>query len=223
MVEVTPREPSHPPSDPRPVRTRSSGDGFPAADRPARVQLIVTSVLGLILVASGLYLWRRPRTSDAAEAALSSASSLAVEDAHAPTALLDAGGPSSVTVSEPRVVACHDRGARKTPADQCDHVATVEQALAQAIEQSAACGSSSTAGGTIEYLADISFLRRKVRVTLPRMGRSLREPRVLGACATAVREAMQAVTLDAADHQHARYQISVTATYHGKAGGKIPG
>ena len=148
---------------------------------------------------------------------------MVVEDAHAPGALLDGGGASPVTVSEPRVVGCHDRGSRKTPAEQCDHVATVEQALAQAIEQSAACGSSSTAGGTIEYVADVSFSRRRVRVSLPRMGRSLRDPKVVGACASAVREAMQAVTLDAADHQHARYQISVTATYRGKPGSKIQG
>ena len=68
-------------------------------------------------------------------------------------------------------------------------------------------------------MADVSFLRRKVRITLPRGGRSLRERKVVGACATAVREAMDAVPLDGADHEHARYQISVTATYHGKISG----
>jgi hypothetical protein len=221
---MTPREPSHPPSDPRPARMRSSGDGFPAADRPARAQLILTTLAGLVLVASGLYLWRRPRTpADSGDAVPASASAMAVEDARAPLARMDAGGPSTVTVSEPRILGCHDKGSRKTPADQCDHVATVEQALAQAIEQSAACGSSSTSGGSIEYLADVSFLRHRVHVSLPRMGRSMHDRKVVGACATAVREAMQAVTLDAADHQHARYQISVTATYRGKTGPKIQG
>jgi hypothetical protein len=217
---MTPRESHHPPSDPRPARMRSSGDGFPAEDRPARAQLVATTLVGLALVASGLYLWRRPRTPpDAGEAAPTSASALAVEDARSPAALADAGSSSAVTVSEPRVVGCHDRGSRKTPAEQCDHVVTVEQALAQAIEQSATCGASSASGGTIEYLADVSFLRRKVRVTLPASGRSLRDRRVAVACATAVREAMQSVPLDAADHQHARYQISVTATYRGKIHG----
>ncbi|HTB76658.1 MAG TPA: hypothetical protein VK762_25600, partial [Polyangiaceae bacterium] len=148
-----------------------------------------------------------------------SASALAVEDAHAPAALLDAGGPSLVTLSEARVLACHDKGARKTPAEQCDHVATVEQAFAQAISQTASCSSSSTAGGTIEYVADVSFLRRKVKISLPRDGRSLHDRKVVGACATAVREAMDAVTLDGADHEHARYKISVTATYRGKIQG----
>jgi hypothetical protein len=177
--------------------------------------------VGVLLIASGLYVWRRPHNSpdSATENAAPSASALAVEDAHAPVALLDAGGPSLVTLSEARILACHDKGARKTPAEQCDHVSTVEQAFAQAISQTASCSSSSTAGGTIEYVADVSFLRRKVKISLPRDGRSLRDRRVVGACATAVREAMDAVPLDGADHEHARYKISVTATYRGKIQG----
>ncbi len=212
---------SHPPSDPRPTRARSSGDGFPTEDRPPRAQLIAAAVLGVVLVAAGLYVWRRPHgaADPLASAAAPSASALAVEDARAPTALLDAGGPSPVTLSEARVIGCHDKGPRKTPAEQCDHVVTVEQALAQAIEQAASCGASSTTGGTIEYVADVSFSRRKVRISLPRGGRSLHERKVVGACSTAVREAMDSVTLDGADHEHARYQISVTATYRGKIQG----
>jgi hypothetical protein len=212
--------PSRPPSDPRPARAKSSGDGFPAADRAPKVPLVAAGLLGVVLVATGLYLWRRPHAADpSAGAAAPSASALAVEDARAPVAMLDAGPPSPVSVSEARVIACHDKGSRKTPAEQCDHVAAVEQALAQAIEQSASCGSSSVTGGTIEYVADVSFLHRKVRISLPRTGRSLRERTVVGACATAVREAMDAVTLDGADHEHARYRISVTATYRGKIRG----
>ncbi len=190
--------------------------------RPPRGQLVASAVLGMILVAGGLYLWRRPRSgADGAAAGAPSASALAVEDSHAPLALVDAGSgePAPVKVSEARVLACHDKGSRKTPAEQCDHVTAVEQALAQAIEQSAACGSSTPAGGTIEYVADVSFLRRKVRISLPRGGRSVRDRKVIGACATAVREAMDAVPLDAADHEHARYTISVVATYRGKAQG----
>jgi hypothetical protein len=218
---VSPREPSHPPSDPRPTRARSSGDGFPTPERPARGQLVAAAIVGLLLAAGGLYLWRRPHAADAAggEAASPSASALAVEDAHGAAAMLDAGGPSPVALSEARVLACHDKGTRKTPADQCDHVATVEQALAQAIAQSATCSASSASGGTIEYVADVSFLRRKVRISLPRTGRSIRDRKVVGACGAAVREAMDAVALDGADHEHARYKISVTATYRGKIQG----
>jgi hypothetical protein len=95
----------------------------------------------------------------------------------------------------------------------------VELALEHAISQTASCSSTSTAGGTIEYVADVSFLRRKVKISLPRSGRSLRDRKVVGACAIAVREAMDAVPLDGADHEHSRYKISVTATYRGKIQG----
>lgn len=210
--------PSRPPSDPRPARARSSGDGFPAEDRPPRAQLVGAAALGLVLVASGVYLWRRPHNPPDASAgdAVPSASALAVDDARAPAALLDAGGPSPVTLTEARVLACHDKGSHKTPAEQCDHVTAVEQALAQAIAQTASCSASSAIGGTIEYVADVSFSRRRVKISLPRAGRSLHDRKVVGACGLAVREAMDAVPLDAADHEHARYKISVTATYRGK-------
>ena len=84
---------------------------------------------------------------------------------------------------------------------------------------SASCSAASPPGGTIEYVADVSFLRRKVKISLPRSGRSLRDQKVIGACGVAVREAMDAVTLDGADHEHSRYKISVTATYRGKIQG----
>ena len=210
--------PSQPPSHPRPARAKSSGDGFPAEERPPRAQLIAAVVVGVALVGAGLYLWRKPHPVDPAAGAAPSASALAVEDARAPAAMVDAG-PAPVTLSEVRVLACHDKGSHKTPAEQCDHVTAVEQALTQAIEQAGTCGSSSPAGGTVEYVADVSFLHKKVRISLPRTGRSLRDRKALGACATAVREAMDSVSLDGADHEHARYRISVVATYRGKIQG----
>jgi hypothetical protein len=176
-------------------------------------------VVGVALVACGVYLWRRPHGAVEPSAVTPSASALAVEDSRAREALLDAGGPTAVTLSEARILACHDRGSRKTPAEQCDHVVTVEQALVHAISQTASCSASSVAGGTIEYVADVSFLRRKVKISLPRSGRSLRDRRVVEACAVAVREAMDAVPLESTDHEHSRYKISVTATYHGKTQG----
>jgi hypothetical protein len=59
----------------------------------------------------------------------------------------------------------------------------------------------------------VSFSRRKVSVILPRAGRSVRDRKVLSACATAVRGAMGGLALDGIDHQHAQYRISVIATY----------
>jgi hypothetical protein len=216
MPEQRPREPSHPPSDPHP-----SLAGYAAEDRPARAQLIGAVLAGLLLVTAGLYLWHRPSTSaDAAtgEAALAAASASAIGaiDAVAPFAVAEAGIAAPVSLSELRILGCHDKGPTKTAPDQCDHPGAMEQAFSHAIEQSATCVPPSTSSATIEYVADVSFSRRKVRVILPRAGRSVRDRKVVGACATAVRDVMQGAPFDGTDHQHARYKISVVATYRTK-------
>jgi hypothetical protein len=215
-----PREPSHPPSEPALARV---GNLFAAEDRPVRAQLVAALLLGLVLVASGLYLWRRPRSGDASGSDPAAATAAATADdagvaVTAPTTV-DAGSTGAgVALSDPRVLACHDRGTKRTAPDQCDHVAPVEQALTSAITQAAACVPAA-GGGTIEYVADVSFSRHKVSVSLPRAGRSVRDLKVLRACSSAVRGAMQGVALDGVDHQHARYKIAVTATYRGSASG----
>jgi hypothetical protein len=214
------REPSHPPSEPHPAL---AGSILAAEDRPVRVQLVGALLLGLVLVASGLWLWRRPRSADASTAPdpaapSASAASLGVTDAGFATAVPEASTPGPVTLSDARVLACQDRGPHKTPPDQCDHVASIEQALNSAITQAATCVPVS-GGGTIEYVADVSFLRHKLNVSLPRAGRSVHDRKVLRACSTAVRGALQGVALDGVDHQHARYKIAVTATYRGSGTG----
>ena len=196
--------------------------GRAVEDRSVRTQLGVALLVGFLLVAAGLYLWRRPRApidASSTEQALESAS-IANDIGGPPPAAADAGPSSPVKLSDARVLACHDRGPKRTPVDQCDHVSSIEKALATAVEQSATCLPVSVSGGTIEYVADVSFLRHKVSVILPRAGRSVRDRKAIEACATAVRSAMHAVSLDGLDHQHARYKISVTATYaHSTPGG----
>jgi hypothetical protein len=216
------REPSHPPSDPHPALVRPGGV-FAVEDRPVRLQLVGALLLGLVLVASGLYVWRRPRSADSPSSELSPAASAASQDTAVSAAASVSGGDAGAEGAAPalsaaRVLGCHDRGSRKTPPDQCDHLATVEQALSSAIEQAASCVPTAS-GGTIEYVADVSFLRHKVTVSLPRAGRSVRDGKVLRACSTAVRGAMQGVALSSVDHAHARYKIAVTATYRGSGGG----
>lgn len=212
------REPSHPPSDPHQALTRANG-GSAAEDRPARVQLAAALLFGLILVGSGLYLWRRPHTSsDSTTAPTPQPSALASVPVVAPPATVDAGAPWGIALSNARVLGCHDRGPKRTAPDQCDHLAAVEQALASAIEHSAACVPPGAGGGTIEYVADVSFLHHRLSVTLPRAGRSMHDRKVLRACSAAVRSAIEGLELDGIAHQHARYEIAVTATYGGAGG-----
>jgi hypothetical protein len=203
----------------------ASPAGGSGDEGPGRLQLGTALLLGLVLVAAGLYMWRRPRSAEASTDDTSAA-------APAPsTGLGDAGvvigaftaeaGSSAVAITEPRVLACQDRGAKKTAPDACDRLAPVEKALADAISQAATCvqAGGTGEGGTIEYVADVSFARHKVGVSLPRAGRSVHDRKAIRSCATAVRSALQAMALESVDHQHARYKIAVTATYRGSVSG----
>jgi hypothetical protein len=209
------RDPSHPPSDPYGSPARRRGVSHHTEDRPVRVQLIAALLAGLVLVSSGLYLWRRPpRVTTDGSSAEPVASALAVASDAGPSAV--EAGPTPVTLSEARIIGCHDRGPRVTLPEECDHVASIERALSQAIQQSLACVPAADSSGTIEYVADVSFSRHKVRVRLPRTGRSFSDRKIVVGCRTAVGDAMRAVDLDGIEHRHARYEIAITATYRGK-------
>jgi hypothetical protein len=215
MME-TPRGPfTHPPSDPQPS-VLSRGVDLAAADRPVRIQLFVALLLGLVLVATGLYLWRRPRAtleaSDPADATTRAAPAEAPQAAVAP----DAGAPSTgVVTTEPRILACQDRGPKKTPVEQCDHVTPIEQAFEHAVETSSACVPAAAGGGTISYLVDVSFLHKRIGLHLPKEGRSMKNAKAVSACGAAVKQALEGVQLDGLTHAHGRYKISITATYPG--------
>ena len=218
------------------MASRASGLDLAGDDRPGRLQLGAALLLGLVLVAAGLYMWRRPRSTDSqaddpSAASPSAAASLGDAGIIAAASTVEAGAPSGVVLTEPRVLACQDKGSKRTAPDACDRLAPVEKALADAISQAASCvqsgqaaQSGSTAsgggpGGTIEYVADVSFSRHKVGVSLPRAGRSVHDKKVIRSCASAVRSALAGMALDGVDHQHARYKIAVTATYKGSAPG----
>lgn len=235
------REPSHPPSEP-PPSLRSSSAGRPSsagpgdgADRPVRIQLFVALIVGLVLVATGLYLWRRKSGPEGAAEAASSAASAqaaasATPDGGAPPAMAPTGAASGgaaagalatgVTLSEPKVLACQDRGPKKTAAQDCDRLQPVEQALTKAIEQSASCVPQTAGGGTIEYVADVSFLKKRVGLALPKGGRSMKNGKAVAACGQAVKRALSTFSVDGIQHAHQRYKISVTATYPGPVASK---
>jgi len=220
---VDKRQPSFPPSDPRqpaigPLAPRSGRDEFIGGDRPARTALLGAAVFGLVLIASGVVLWRRQHgpVDGGPDESVAGASSASISDDAGPASpALEVRPPSPVTLSDARVLGCHDKGRGTTLPDECDHVTPVEQALARVITQASTCVPESGSGGTIEYVADVSFTRHKVRVALPRAGRSLQDRKVLHACAAAVRVGLQSTPLDGIEHKHARYSISVTATYRG--------
>jgi hypothetical protein len=207
---------SDPPSEPRGASRTSFGALDLAAERPARLQMIVALVLGLLLVAIPLYLWRRPRAESIAAAAASS--SFAAEPSVTPGAPATSGAPldeRSPTLGEVRSLQCQDPGSKKTTPEQCDHLVEIEKALAKAIVETAGCVPRDAGGGTVEYVADVSFKRKAIHVLTPKDGRSMKNARVVAACQSAVKSKLQSTSLDGVTHAHARYRIALTASYPG--------
>lgn len=204
-----------PPSEPRPRGSRpgvEAGPGDESTLRPARAQLVALLVLGFVLVAVPLYLWRRPRVLPDPEAAplgpIATASAEPQKDAGPPDATSQ--GPS---LGEVVVVECHDPGTAKTPPEKCDRLPEVEKALSRAVAGAATCVPRTAGGGTIVYLADVSYARKKQPVSLatPANGRTVKRT-LAGACARAVSESLSAVALDE-QHLHQRYKLRLVATY----------
>lgn len=206
---------SVPPSEPRSTSRASFSQVDLSADRPARLQMLVALVLGLVLVAIPLYLWRRPRAESIA-ATGSADSGVDPNAAAAPTTTASPSDEGKPTLGEPKSILCQDPGPKKTAPEQCDHLADVEKAFAKAIEETApSCAPKEAGGGTIQFVADVSFKRKALNVSTPKDGRTLKSAKVVSACQSAVKSRLQAVSLDAVQHAHARYKIAITASYPG--------
>ncbi len=181
-------------------------------DLPAgitRAQMIALGVLGFVLVAVPLYLWRRPRAVPV-DANPTPANDLA--------AIADAGSESApptnaVRLSDPTILECHDRGPKHTAPEQCGHLPGFEKAFAKAIVDAASCVPPTAGGGNLVYVADVSYGRAKSRsilLTLPKDGRTVKGR--AAQCESAVEHALKVLELDT-DHAHQRYKIQITATY----------
>ena len=200
-----------PPSEPRGA-SRASFDALDAqVDRPARLQMIVALILGLVLVAIPLYLWRRPR----AESISVSSGSAEAGALPAVTAATTGGTDERLVVGEPKILSCHDPGPKKTPPDQCDHVADLEKAFAKAIEDTVSCVPREAGGGTVIFVADVNFKKKTAGVSTPKEGRTLKSSKIAGGCEKAVKSKLSSLPFESIKHEHARYRVSITATYPG--------
>lgn len=203
-----------PPSEPR--SSRASFDALDASLAPAafaaRLQMIVALILGLVLVAIPLYLWRRPRT-ESISATIGSA------DAGALPAVTAGPSPTPaedrLVLGEAKVVSCHDPGPKRTPPEKCDHVPEIEKPFAKAIEESAACVPREAGGGSIIWVADVTFKKKTVLVMAAKEGSTLKSRKVTSGCEKAIKAKLAPLAYDTAKHEHARYFVSITATYPG--------
>lgn len=207
-----------PPSDPKPLPTRGGADWTGANnpyDGPARFQMLAVVLLGVLLVAVPLYLWRRPRSVASTVSGDAAAPDGGLSDGGDTAVELDAGPTYGVRLTEARVIECHDTGSKKTPAEQCDALPAFNKSFSDAILAARDCMPPSAGPGSITYMADVSFSRKKspVTVSLPKDGRSYRAVKTVAGCAAAVRSAVTGLSVESMQHAHNRYKIAIIATY----------
>jgi hypothetical protein len=197
--------PSSPPSHPSPYRYLGGGGG----ERPIRLQIVIALVAGLVLVAVPLYLWRRPRPESipSADAAIADAGALTAVAASLP---IDAG-PPPLEISPFTTIRCQSPGPGKTPPDRCDRVMFFEDALARAIRENAACAPETPAGGTVSFVLDMDFRRKKYTLYAGKSGTIPKsKTKDLVRC---VKRSMPTPDWKGIPHQYSRYTVNVVATY----------
>jgi hypothetical protein len=196
-----------PPSQPSPYRQLGSG-----GQQPVRIQLILGLVVGLVLVAVPLYLWRRPDPSAAPPASASTGAPVLLDGAVPYVPLVDAPalGPT-VKLAPFKTIRCTDPGPGKTPPERCDHVTFFEDALARAVRENVLCAPSTKTGASVSFVLQIDFRRKEARLL---RGKSTDLPKnqsnELFRC---VEKAMPTPEWSSIPHQHARYVVSLLATY----------
>ncbi|MFO0676723.1 MAG: hypothetical protein U0169_09320 [Polyangiaceae bacterium] len=114
-----------------------------------------------------------------------------------------------------RSIGCHDPGPRRTRPEDCDHLGPIEDAIAQAIVATGDCMPDSVGGGTVDYVVDFSFGRKReaFRLATKRGEGAVKDARAVAGCKAAIKHALADVPLPPVTHAHARYAMAITAAY----------
>ncbi len=197
-----------PPSQPSPYRQLGSG-----GQQPVRVQMILGLVVGLVLVAVPLYLWRRPdHSKNKAEPSAETSAAVPADGAAPYVPLVDASASQPKVKLEPfKTVRCADPGPGKTPPERCDHITFFEDALARAVKENVLCAPPSKTGSTVSYVLDLDFRKKQRKLNRGKSTTISKEhSKELFAC---VEKALPTPDWDSIPHQHIRYIVSLTASY----------
>ena len=177
---------------------------------------MVALVIGLMLIAVPLYLWRRPSASDQAapdQSAPPGSAAAAGASALPGQVLLDAGRTQErVRLATVQRVKCSAGAARSgQEGSLCDSLPYFEEALAKAIRENADCAPKTGKEGTINHVLTVDFTQRKLHV-FPGASGGWKGPQARKAT-DCVRRALPAPAWDSIQHQHRFYSIAILATY----------
>jgi hypothetical protein len=187
--------------------------GGGGGDRPLRAQLVVALVVGLVLLAVPLYLWRRPSGTENAPKDGGSDAKPAAMAVDAAAAQADGGSAfERVKLGTFQRVRCSaGPGASGQEGNLCDQLGFFEQSLVKAIKDSVECAPKTKKEGSINYVLNVDFGKKKLHV-FPGASGSWRGPQARKA-AKCVLNAMSAPPWDTIVHQYRFYQVAVLATY----------
>ena len=96
-----------------------------------------------------------------------------------------------------------------------DHPEALGKAFSQAIVDASSCAPDSAGGGSVTWVADVSLAKKKIDVKAPKDGRSLKNGKVVSACAQAIKKRLETQGFEGVPHDHAKYRVEVVATYSG--------
>lgn len=205
-----------PPSHPDARRSKPDArDPLDGDDRVARLQMLVALALGVLLVSGSLYVWRRPtHDADAEKAVAAQAAQTALGE---PALAVVTKKEPIVLVGDARVLACQDPGPNKTEGAACGTGEPLGLALKKAIADNEACLPPSEGAGSIEFVADFQFERKRLTVTAPISTRTVKSSRAAVGCAAAIKRSLLAGNALGLPHEHARMKVAAQASYAARA------
>lgn len=189
-----------------------------------RAQLVIALVIGLVLLAVPLYLWRRPSGKENASGdagAGRDGGGDGARSSHAQVTGIDAASVDDGIKLAPvqRVKCSASERAKGQEGNLCDHLPFFEKALVKAIHGTKGCAPRTGKAGTLNYVLTIDFQHRRVGAFPGASGR-WKGPQARRAT-QCVLKSLPAPPWNSIRHQYRYYQIAVMATY--PAPGALPG
>jgi hypothetical protein len=178
---------------------------------------VVALVVGLILLAVPLYLWRRPSGQEHAASASTLAApgpGLSAADGSAPGGAASDGarGDERVRLAAVQRIKCSASGAvRGQSGSLCDALPFFEEGLMKAIRATLDCAPKTGKEGSINYVLKVDFNHRSLHV-FPGASGTWKGPQARRATAC-VKRALPPPQWETAVHQYRHYVLSVLATY----------
>ena len=217
-----PTRPSFPsaPSEPN-LRRLGIGGARSGGERPVRAQLVVASVVGLILLAVPLYLWRRPSGTEHSLGASGASASAQVGAAPVGSDSVDRRDeqPAVKLDAVQRVRCSASLSAKGQEGVLCDSLTFFEKALAESIRKNTGCAPKTGETGTLNYVMQIDFRRKWVNV-FPGASGQWKGPQARRA-AKCVERSLPRPEWQKITHQYSYYMIAIMASYPPPA--PIPG